>query len=156
MEKMINNLACCCMCCGLTAAMASCSEDSYAPDPDRNWAATTECFTPTDDAGFNTYYKPAIGRLGDPMPFYDLKAGDFKVLYLQEYDNNGACYHPFWGVSTKDGATTSHSVKSSPPVPAQHSRMLPSVQAALSIMKKTASTTSITPATTFCCPTVRW
>ena len=47
---------------------------------------------------------PAVGRCGDPMPFYDQKAGDFKVLYLQEYDNNGPCYHPFWGVSTKDGA----------------------------------------------------
>ena len=61
MEKMINNLIACCMCCGLTAAMTSCSTDSYAPDPDHNWAATTEYFTPTDDAGFNTYYKPAIG-----------------------------------------------------------------------------------------------
>ena len=105
MRKMINNLIACCMCCGLTAAMASCSADSYAPDPDRGWATTTEYFTPTDDAGFNTYYKPAIGRLGDPMPFYDQKAGDFKVLYLQEYNNNGACYHPFWAVTTKDGAT---------------------------------------------------
>ncbi len=38
------------------------------------------------------------------MPFYDQKAGEYKVLYLQEYDNNGACYHPFWGISTKDGA----------------------------------------------------
>ena len=39
------------------------------------------------------------------MPFYDQKAGEFKVLYLQEYENNGACYHPFWGISTKDGAS---------------------------------------------------
>src|SRR3712207_5730421 len=39
------------------------------------------------------------------MPFYDQKSGEFKVLYLQEYDNNPAYnYHPIWGVATKDGA----------------------------------------------------
>ena len=86
------------------SALTACSEDSYSPDPSKDWAGTTSLFIPTDDAGFNTYYMPAVGRCGDPMPFYDQKAGDFKVLYLQEYDNNGACYHPFWGISTKDGA----------------------------------------------------
>ena len=90
--------------CAISAATA-CSDDSYGPDPDKDWAGTTEFFNSTDDAGFQTYYKPAIGRVGDPMPFYDQKAGEYKVLYLQEYDNNGPCYHPFWGVSTKDGAT---------------------------------------------------
>ena len=73
MKKTIYNLSLASMCCGFAAAMTSCSSDSYDPDPDRNWAATTESFTPTDDAGFNTYYKPTIGRLGDPMPFYDQK-----------------------------------------------------------------------------------
>ena len=84
--------------------LTACSDDDFTADPSRDWAGTTTFFTPTDDAGFNTYYMPAIGRCGDPMPFYDQKAGEYKVLYLQEYDNNGACYHPFWGISTKDGA----------------------------------------------------
>ena len=104
MKQMINILLACSVCCCITATTA-CSDDTYGPDPDRNWAGTTEFFNSTDDAGFNTYYNPAIGRCGDPMPFYDQKAGEYKVLYLQEYDNNGACYHPFWGISTKDGAT---------------------------------------------------
>ena len=85
-------------------ALTACSEDDYSADPAKDWAGTTNFFLSADDEGFNTYYMPAIGRCGDPMPFYDQKAGDFKVLYLQEYDNNGPCYHPFWGVSTKDGA----------------------------------------------------
>ena len=85
-------------------ALTACSEDDYSADPAKDWASTTNFFLSADDEGFNTYYMPAIGRCGDPMPFYDQKAGDFKVLYLQEYDNNGPCYHPFWGVSTKDGA----------------------------------------------------
>ena len=84
--------------------LTACSEDDYSADPAKDWAGTTNFFLSADDEGFNTYYMPAVGRCGDPMPFYDQKAGDFKVLYLQEYDNNGPCYHPFWGVSTKDGA----------------------------------------------------
>lgn len=84
--------------------LVSCSEESFEPDADKNWSATSEFFSSTDEQGFLTYYNPAVGRCGDPMPFYDKKAGDFKVLYLQDYDNNGPCYHPFWGVATKDCA----------------------------------------------------
>ena len=86
------------------SALTACSDEDFGPDAPKDWEGTTAFFNSADEAGFQTYYNPAIGRCGDPMPFYDEKAGDFKVLYLQEYDNNGACYHPFWGVSTKDGA----------------------------------------------------
>ena len=87
-------------------SLAACSEDHYAGDPAKEWSATTESFNSTEEAGYNTYWKPAVGRVGDPMPFYDAKAGEFKVLYLQEFDNNDRwCYHPIYGVSTVDGAT---------------------------------------------------
>ena len=84
--------------------LTACSDDTFGPDPEKDWAGTTAFFNSTDEKGFLTYYHPAIGRCGDPMPFYDQKEGNFKVLYLQEYDNNGPCYHPFWGISTTDGA----------------------------------------------------
>ena len=85
-------------------ASSACSEEKFGPDPSKDWDNTT-FFNSLDEAGFQTYYNPAIGRCGDPMPFYDTKAGHFKVLYLQEFDNNAAFnYHPFWGVSTVDGA----------------------------------------------------
>ena len=97
------------VCCGFAAApttLASCSDDDFAGDAQKNWAGTTETFSAvnddTDDA-FSTDYKHALGRIGDPMPFYDKKAGDFKVLYLQDYNNNSEFYHPIWAVSTKDG-----------------------------------------------------
>ena len=67
-------------------ALTACSDDNHGGDPAKDWDGTTTFFNPTDDAGFNTYYKPALGRCGDPMPFYDQKEGEFKVLYLQEYD----------------------------------------------------------------------
>ena len=83
----------------------ACSDDDISGDPAKDWNGTTTSFASTDDKGFNTYYMPAIGRVGDPMPFYDQKTGDFKVLYLQEFENNmDKRFHPIWGVTTKDGA----------------------------------------------------
>lgn len=85
-------------------ACVSCSDDNFVGDPDKNLSATTEIVIPTEEAGLQTYYTPAIGRVGDPMPFYDKKAQEFKVLYLQEYDKNpDKRFHPIWTVSTKDG-----------------------------------------------------
>ncbi len=87
-------------------ALTACSDEDFGPDAPKDWAGTTTFFESDDEQGFQTYYNPAIGRCGDPMPFYDQKAGSFKVLYLQEYEvNNPYNYHPIWGVSTQDGAS---------------------------------------------------
>jgi len=97
----------CLVCCGLAAAPAtlvSCSDDDIIGDPARDWAGTTSLFIPTDAQSFGTFYMPSIGRVGDPMPFYDQRAGNFKVLYLQEFVNNMTYrFHPIWGVATTDG-----------------------------------------------------
>lgn len=86
-------------------AFTACSEDNFVGDQSRDWEGTTNTFITNDENGFSTYYTPSVGRVGDPMPFYDSKTQEFKVMYLQEFDNNDSyCYHPFWGVSTKDGA----------------------------------------------------
>lgn len=84
--------------------LTACSSDNDSTET-KDWTGTATFFASTDEQGFGTYYNPAIGRCGDPMPFYDSKTEEFKVLYLQDYDNNAPYnYHPFWGVSTKDGA----------------------------------------------------
>ena len=102
MKTMLYNIICgICVICGFT----SCSDDEFSGDPAKDWAGTTTFFASTDAQGFGTYYMPSVGRVGDPMPFYDRQAGDFKVLYLQEFPNNmNHRFHPIWGVSTKDGA----------------------------------------------------
>lgn len=70
----------------------------------KDWSTTTY-FNSSDAAAQDTYYKPAVGYVGDPMPFFDPVAGDFKVLYLQDFrPNPEGTYHPIWGVSTKDAA----------------------------------------------------
>lgn len=103
-NRIMNLLAVSMVCCVACATLTACSDDDVTGDPDRNWAGTTEQYASTDAKSFSTFYTPAIGRVGDPMPFYDQKAGNFKVLYLQEFDNNlDKRFHPIWGVSTTDG-----------------------------------------------------
>lgn len=88
----------------LALPMGACS-DEEASVPMKDWDGTSTYFAPTDEASFKTYYKPAVGHVGDPMPFYDPVAEDFKILYLQDYRPNPAgTYHPIWAVSTKDAA----------------------------------------------------
>lgn len=88
--------------CVLVAA-AGCSEEKIIGDPEKDWSGTNY-YPSVDETGFSTYYMPQMGRVGDPMPFYDQKSGDFKVLYLQEYEQNMTYrFHPIWAVSTKDG-----------------------------------------------------
>ena len=85
--------------------LTACSDDEFSGDPAKAWDETAEFFQPTEQRAQNTYYNPGLGFCGDPMPFYDQKAQEFKVLYLQEWDTNDpACFHPIWGVATKDAA----------------------------------------------------
>ena len=96
MKTMIYSLA-------LAALMSlgSCNDD----DPiltQKDWDGTATYFASTDEQ-FSTYYKPYVGYVGDPMPFYDPVEQNFKILYLQEFrPNQEATYHPIWGVSTKN------------------------------------------------------
>ena len=89
----------------MAAAMAitACSSDNETMET-KDWSTTT-FFASTDAQAQDTYYKPSVGYVGDPMPFYDPKAGDFKILYLQDFrPNQTGTYHPIWGLSTTDGA----------------------------------------------------
>ncbi len=87
----------------LGASLCSCSSDDSTPAV-KDWDGTATYFESTDSQGFETFYKPAVGFVGDPMPFYDPVAGDFKILYLQEFRPNSATFHPLWALSTKDCA----------------------------------------------------
>ena len=87
----------------LALPLASCSDDDAVLEQ-KDWSSTSY-FSSTDETAQGTYYKPAVGYVGDPMPFYDPVAGDFKIMYLQDYrPNPSGTYHPIWAVSTKDAA----------------------------------------------------
>ncbi len=85
--------------------LVSCSNNNDSVLPQKDLNGTSSYFEPTDPKGFETYYKPYVGYVGDPMPFYDPVAKDFKIMYLQEFrPNQVGTYHPIWGLSTKDAA----------------------------------------------------
>lgn len=89
----------------ITAALVSCGESNDPELTVRDWDTTT-FFATTDELSPSTFYKPAVGYVADPMPFYDPKAGDFKIMYLQEYrPNRPDTYHPFWCLQTEDCAS---------------------------------------------------
>lgn len=105
MKRMILSIA-------LTAVMtsfASCSDDNNTVQVEKDWDSTATYFKSTDDKQFGTYYKPYVGYVGDPMPFYDPLGKDFKIMYLQEFrPNQTGTYHPIWALSTKNvGSYTS-------------------------------------------------
>ncbi len=83
--------------------LASCSSEESAAEQ-KDWSTATY-FKSVDERIQGTYYKPYSGYVGDPMPFYDPVAGDFKILYLQDFRPNPVgTYHPIWAVCTADAA----------------------------------------------------
>lgn len=82
-------------------SLGSCANDEPVLT-EKDWQGTATYFASTDEQ-FTSFYKPAVGYVGDPMPFYDPVEQNFKILYLQDFrPNPDATYHPIWGVSTTD------------------------------------------------------
>ena len=88
------------------SAVAGCSEKDLYPDTAKDWEGTSDYFLTDDETQFTTYYKPYVGNVGDPMPFFDPKSGTYRILYLQDFTTNKTgTYHPIWAVETSDGAS---------------------------------------------------
>ena len=88
----------------LLTTLPACSDEEPILT-NRNLEGTDTYFATSDTQSQNIYYKPAVGYVGDPMPFFDPVAGDFKIMYLQDYrPNQAVTYHPIWCVSTSDAA----------------------------------------------------
>lgn len=91
--------------CVFVFVLVACDSTPKADLQPRDWDNTTYLYPSQEEALSTTYYKPYIGFIGDPMPFYDPVAKDYKIGYLQDYrPNPEATYHPIWGLSTTDGA----------------------------------------------------
>ena len=94
---------------GVGVGLVSCGSsepgiDLPEPTPDQPAEVSLPVLNTNDEAGFTTYFNPTSGRCGDPMPFYDPKTQEFRVLYLQEYEQNGPYYHPIFAANTTDCA----------------------------------------------------
>ena len=100
MRTMIYSLA---LIASLSVSLTSCSDDKTMIE-EKDWNTTTY-FKSTDEMGQATFYKPTVGFVGDPMPFFDPKTKNFKVMYLQDFrPNQAGTYHPIWAVEASDGA----------------------------------------------------
>lgn len=77
--------------------------DPILPDEEE---ATPPQTRPRDefDGTYTLFFQPDNGNVGDPMPFYDPKEHDFKIMYLQNDIPNRTpgVFHPIWGVKTAD------------------------------------------------------
>lgn len=91
---------------GMTLAAIACSDDDVMAVPDAAMQATTAYFSSGESYKSDIYYKPYVGYVGDPMPFYDSQAKVFRVLYLQDMrDGNSVVYHPIYALTTTDAAS---------------------------------------------------
>lgn len=90
---------------GLSLSFAACSDDDNPVITDRQIDQTTTYFSRNEPNGYFTYYKPQVGYVGDPMPFYDPVSKEFRILYLQDWRDGAATFHPIHCVATKDAAS---------------------------------------------------
>lgn len=88
-------------------AMGCSDNDISASDTFPEEFTTGTTFFSTGEADkTDMYYKPAVGYVGDPMPFYDARERNFKILYLQDMrDGNATIYHPVYELITNDVAS---------------------------------------------------
>lgn len=81
------------------------SEDKGVPNEKTNeipkMDMSTTC-TPAQETGmYQTFYKPQLGYVGDPMPYYNIDEKKFYLFYLYENANR----HPIYSTRTNDYAT---------------------------------------------------
>ena len=101
-----NFISLCVAAAGALSTMSACSEAHEPVITVKDWDANAEYFASPDLNSFDVYFKPQVGFVGDPMPFYDEKDQQFKIFYLQDFRPNPvACYHPIYMAATKDGAS---------------------------------------------------
>ncbi len=91
---------------GMTLAATACSDDDTVGVADAGMQATTGYFSSGESYKADIYYKPYVGYVGDPMPFFDPQSQTFRILYLQDMrDGNSVVYHPIHQLETADAAS---------------------------------------------------
>ncbi|RGN49922.1 MULTISPECIES: glycoside hydrolase family 32 protein [unclassified Bacteroides] len=82
----------------------ACGSNDSTPGDDDNKNEevdkTTDCKSANEKGAYSTWYKPASGWVGDPIPFYD--NGTFYVFYLQDWRSGFPFLHPWHMVYSTD------------------------------------------------------
>ena len=92
-------------CIAAALTLAACSDPDYPNPgrPDLPETSATALRTERESGAYSLFFKPAIGWVGDAMPFFDPASGRFHVFYLQDWREAGPI-HPYWVVETDDFA----------------------------------------------------
>nr|WP_320059771.1 glycoside hydrolase family 32 protein [uncultured Bacteroides sp.] len=90
---------------GMSLSMIACNDDNASVADNKNLSETTTFKSVSEPNIYNLYYKPAVGYVGDPMPFYDEASGKQYILYLQDWRDGASTYHPIHCVSTSDASS---------------------------------------------------
>lgn len=88
----------------LAASFISCSNDDYVcNDPDADYSSPAYHDVNDRYQSYTTWWKPADGFVGDPMPLYD--NGQFNIFFLHDARDGAATFHPIALAQTKDFRT---------------------------------------------------
>ncbi len=84
------------------ATFTACEKDEDASSTDFVVDETLDLWSVSDAGEYTTFYKPKIGWVGDPMPFYNEADQTFYLFYLQDWRDGRKCDHPIYYTTTKD------------------------------------------------------
>ncbi len=85
--------------------MTGCSDDDASADTGYDMQSSYTYFDVQEGDKSNLLYKPYVGYVGDPMPFYDEASKTFRILYLHDMrSGNMNIYHPIYALETTDAA----------------------------------------------------
>lgn len=90
---------------GISVLLSACSNDVVADGYKILNDTTTTLVNVTEPNSYNLYYKPAVGYVGDPMPYYDQASGTHYVMYLQDWRDGASTYHPIHTLKTTDASS---------------------------------------------------
>lgn len=78
--------------------------DYVSNDPRSAEAGASTCYDVNDlYKTYSTFFKPAQGWVGDPMPFYE--NGKFHVFYLHDARDGSPTFHPWYKATTENFST---------------------------------------------------
>lgn len=88
----------------LTTSMVGCGNDDHKIHDTNTWQENTKAISAVEPNSYSLYYRPAVGYVGDPMPFYDPQNNVQRILFLMDWRDGSDTYHPIHSVRAIDAA----------------------------------------------------
>ena len=90
----------------LFLSCAGCKGVNDPDDPKISTVDTTTAIRTIQESGaYTTLYKPQVGYVGDPMPYFNEAENSFYVFFLQDWRNGAPTDHPIYSTKTTDYST---------------------------------------------------